>query len=204
METIAILDFETTGLSPTSGDRATEIAVLLVRNGQIVDRFQSLMNAGKHIPADVVRLTGITNEMISSAPRASKVMREAAMFVGKHSVIAHNASFDRRFWKAELEHVGSATEQRFACTMLAARRIYPHAPNHKLPTLADMLKLPKGGRAHRAMADAEMANHLLSRLQRDIACDYNLRRVNFDLIAQLQITTRAQVPALLQSLAARI
>ena len=204
METIAILDFETTGLSPSSGDRVTEIAVLLVRDGQIIDRFQSLMNAGRNIPSDVVRLTGITNEMISSAPPVSTVMREAARFVGKHALVAHNASFDRRFWRAELESLNISTDQRFACTMLIARRIYPNAPNHKLPTLANMLSLPRGGRAHRAMADAEMASHLLHRLQRDISRDYGLRQVGFDLIAQLQNTNRAYVPTFLRSLAARV
>ena len=83
METVAVLDFETTGLSPSWGDRATEIAVTLMRDGQIVDRYQSLMNAGRRIPAEVVALTGITNSMIASAPPADKVMREAAQFVGR-------------------------------------------------------------------------------------------------------------------------
>jgi DNA polymerase-3 subunit epsilon len=82
MQTVAVLDFETTGLSPNQGDRATEIAVILLRDGQIVDRFQSLMNAGRRIPSDVVNLTGITNDMIASAPSASKVMREVTQFVG--------------------------------------------------------------------------------------------------------------------------
>ncbi len=68
MQTIAVLDFETTGLSPTRGDRATEIAVILMRDGNVVDRYQSLMNAGRRIPAEVVRLTGITNEMIALRP----------------------------------------------------------------------------------------------------------------------------------------
>jgi DNA polymerase-3 subunit epsilon len=61
METVAVLEFETTGLSPNMGDRATEIAITLVRDGQVVDRFQSLMNAGRWIPGEVTALTGITN-----------------------------------------------------------------------------------------------------------------------------------------------
>lgn len=78
MQTVAVLDFETTGLSPSRGDRATEIAVILLRNGEIVDRYQSLMNAGRHIPSQLVSLTEITNDMIADAPAASKVMSEAA------------------------------------------------------------------------------------------------------------------------------
>ncbi|MGO4328151.1 PolC-type DNA polymerase III [Cupriavidus sp. 2TAF22] len=200
MQTVAVLDFETTGLSPRQGDRATEIAVILLRDGQIVDRYQSLMNAGRRIPSDVVNLTGITNDMIASAPAASKVMREAAEFVGDHPVVAHNAGFDRRFWQSELGLLGMAADQSFACTMLVSRRLYPHAGNHRLSTLVDMLQLPKPGRAHRAMVDAEMTCHLWHRLRSDIAQTYGVNRVDHTLITKVQATSRAKVPTLLRSL----
>ncbi|MET3626146.1 DNA polymerase-3 subunit epsilon [Burkholderia sp. 572] len=201
MQTVAVLDFETTGLSPNLGDRATEIAVILLRDGQVVDRFQSLMNAGRRIPSDVVALTGITNEMIASAPPASKVMKEAAAFVGKHAVVAHNAGFDKRFWQAELGLLGMTAEHAFACTMLVARRIYPDALSHRLSSLADMLRLPKSGRAHRAMVDAEMASHLWCRLQQDIARTYGLDRIDHALMTRVQATAKAKVPMYLRSLA---
>ncbi|KVF22025.1 3'-5' exonuclease [Burkholderia cepacia] len=201
MQTVAVLDFETTGLSPNLGDRATEIAVILLRDGQVVDRFQSLMNAGRRIPSDVVALTGITNEMIASAPPASKVMKEAAAFVGKHAVVAHNAGFDKRFWHAELGLLGMTAEHAFACTMLVARRIYPDALSHRLSSLADMLRLPKSGRAHRAMVDAEMASHLWCRLQQDIARTYGLDRIDHALMTRVQATAKAKVPMYLRSLA---
>ena len=200
MQSVAVLDFETTGLSPTQGDRATEIAVVLVRDGQIIDRYQSLMNAGRRIPSDVVNLTGITNDMIASAPSVSKVMREAAQFVGKHPVVAHNAGFDRRFWQSELAFLGMSAEHSFACTMLASRRIYPHAQSHRLSNLAEMLRLPKSGRAHRAMVDAEMTSHLWHRLKDDIAQTYGLGQVDHALIARVQITSKAMVPTFLRSL----
>ncbi|KVU55840.1 PolC-type DNA polymerase III [Burkholderia cepacia] len=201
MQTVAVLDFETTGLSPNLGDRATEIAVILLRDGQVVDRFQSLMNAGRRIPSDVVALTGITNEMIASAPPASKVMKEAAAFVGKHAVVAHNAGFDKRFWQAELGLLGMTAEHAFACTMLVTRRIYPDALSHRLSSLADMLRLPKSGRAHRAMVDAEMASHLWCRLQQDIARTYGLDRIDHALMTRVQATAKAKVPMYLRSLA---
>ncbi|KVH57231.1 PolC-type DNA polymerase III [Burkholderia cepacia] len=201
MQTVAVLDFETTGLSPNLGDRATEIAVILLRDGQVVDRFQSLMNAGRRIPSDVVALIGITNEMIASAPPASKVMKEAAAFVGKHAVVAHNAGFDKRFWQAELGLLGMTAEHAFACTMLVARRIYPDALSHRLSSLADMLRLPKSGRAHRAMVDAEMASHLWCRLQQDIARTYGLDRIDHALMTRVQATAKAKVPMYLRSLA---
>jgi DNA polymerase III subunit epsilon len=102
MEPVVVIDFETTGLSPEHGARATEIAAVLVRNGQVVDRYQSLMNAGQRIPPFIQSLTGITNSMIRAAPPAAQVMAEVADFVGDYPLVAHNASFDRKFWRAIL------------------------------------------------------------------------------------------------------
>ncbi len=128
-------------------------------------------------------------------------MQDAARFVGRHPVVAHNAAFDRSFWQAELALLGLVADQPFACTMLVSRRIYPQAPNHRLSTLVDMLRLPKPGRAHRAMVDAEMASGLWHRLQQDIARDYALGHVGHTLMTSIQTTSRAKVPALLRSLA---
>ncbi|MEQ1660442.1 MAG: 3'-5' exonuclease, partial [Hylemonella sp.] len=98
MKPVAVIDFETTGISPEQGARATEVAIVLVEQGRIVDRFQSLMNAGAHIPAFITQLTGISNAMVQAAPDASEVMRRASNFVGDAPMVAHNASFDRKFW----------------------------------------------------------------------------------------------------------
>jgi DNA polymerase III subunit epsilon len=112
MEPVVVIDFETTGLSPEHGARATEIAAVLVRNGQVVDRYQSLMNAGQRIPPFIQSLTGITNSMIRTAPPAPQVMAEVADFVGDYPLIAHNASFDRKFWQAELARIGYQAQLR--------------------------------------------------------------------------------------------
>jgi DNA polymerase-3 subunit epsilon len=199
METVAVLDFETTGLSPSYGDRATEIAITLVRDGQIVDRFQSLMNAGRRVPADVTHLTGITNAMIAAAPPVAMVMRDAAMFVGKTPVVAHNASFDKKFWVAELAYLSIPAQSKFACTMLLARRFYARSPNHRLSTLVNLLGLPQSGRAHRAMVDAEMTSHLWCRIQQDVSETYRIAPVSHDLLYRVQKMTRAKVPTLLHA-----
>lgn len=193
METVAVLDFETTGLSPAWGDRPTEIAVTLVSGGRIVDRFQSLMNPGRHVPWQVTQLTGITNEMVASAPPVEKVMRQAVRFVGGYPIVAHNASFDRKFWDAELNRLALPGVGAFACTMLISRRLYPGAPNHRLGTLVDMLGLPRAMRAHRAMADAEMAAHLWCRINRDLQTTYGISGVCHDLLTRVQRTPRAQL-----------
>ena len=170
METIAVIDFETTGISPGQGARATEIAAVLVQGGQIVGRFQSLMNSGARVPPFIEQLTGITNRMLQSAPPARAVMHEVARFTKGCPLVAHNAAFDRGFWQAELERAECERDEAhvFACTVLLSRRLYPHADNHRLGTLARLHALPSAGRAHRALADAEVTAHLLMRMQQDV------------------------------------
>jgi DNA polymerase III subunit epsilon len=199
METVAVLDFETTGLSPNYGDRATEIAITLVRDGQVIDRFQSLMNAGRRIPSEVTQITGITNAMIAAAPPVAKVMREACQFVGQTPVVAHNASFDKKFWEAELSYLSMTSASVFACTMLLSRRLYPNALNHRLSTLVQMLGLPQSGRAHRAMVDAEMTSHLWCRIQQDVVKTYGIASVNHDLLTRVQKVSRLKIPTFLES-----
>jgi DNA polymerase-3 subunit epsilon len=172
--TIAVIDFETTGLSPGQGDRATEVAIVLVEAGRVVGRFQSLMNAGVRISAFIESFTGISNAMVAAAPPAAQVMADAARFVGSTPMVAHNAAFDRRFWQAELALLGDPAPQPWACTLLLARRLYPESASHKLGTLAALHCLPSAGRAHRAMADAEVAAHLLARIQADVCGRFGL------------------------------
>ncbi|MBC7610361.1 MAG: 3'-5' exonuclease [Polaromonas sp.] len=197
MSRIAVIDFETTGLSPAMGDRATEVAIVLLENGQVVDRFQSLMNAGQRIPSFIEAFTGISNAMIANAPSAASVMADASRFVGNAPMVAHNASFDRKFWEAELVRAGQSAAQPFACTMLIARRLYPQAPSYKLGVLVDYHHLPKAGRAHRAMADAEMAASLLGQIQHDLCIQHRVARADHALLMALQRCAKPAVGALM-------
>jgi DNA polymerase-3 subunit epsilon len=203
MDTVAVIDFETTGMSPETGARATEIAAVLVRDGRVVDRYQSLMNAGAHVPVFIEQLTGITNEMVRAAPSAARVMREVADFVGGHPLVAHNASFDRKFWDAELARIRARRIQEFACTMLLARRVYPQAPNHKLGTLVRFAGLPVAGRFHRAMADAEMAAGLLLKIEHELLRRFSLGAVTHELLRELQAAPRRELDGLAQAEAMR-
>lgn len=171
MQTIAVIDFETSGLAPAGGGRATEIAAVLVRDGRIVDSYQSLMKTGVWVPPFIEQLTGISNAMLDEAPPAAEVMREVAAFTQGCPIVAHNAPFDRGFWQAELALAGCEPDpaHEFACTVLLARRIYPEAPSCKLGNLAQFHHLPDSGRAHRALADASTTAHLLLRIQQDVA-----------------------------------
>ena len=197
MARIAVIDFETTGLSPEAGDRATEVAIVLIEGGRVVDRYQSLMNAGVRIPSFITDLTGISNAMVRSAPPAATVMAQAARFVGDTPMVAHNASFDRRFWTSELARIRASAPQPFACTMLLSRRLYPRAPNHQLGTLAELHRLPRTGTAHRALADAEMAAALLQCILTDLTQVHRVPGPDHALLLKLQRCSAAGVAAFL-------
>lgn len=198
-ERVAVIDFETTGITPGREGRATEIGIVLLEGGVIVDRFQSLMNAGVPVPPMIVQLTGISTAMVRSAPPAASVMREAAQFVGRAPLVAHNASFDRKFWDYELAQCGLSSAQDFACTLLLARRLLPLAPDHKLGTLTRWAGLPATGRAHRALADAEMAANLLRHLGETLQ-QRCAQPVSHALLCRLQKVTAAKVSQFLQQL----
>lgn len=193
MEAVAVIDFETTGLSPAQGDRATEVAAVIVEGGRVVGRYQSLMNAGVRIPPFIESLTGISNSMIRSAPPVGDVMREVSDFVGDYPLVAHNAAFDAKFWDAELGRVQRTRRQDFVCSLLLARRILPHAPSHKLGALVEYAGLPTAGRAHRALADAEMAASLLTHLEDELRRCHALREVSVELLRRIQRAPKSQL-----------
>ncbi|MEJ8836797.1 3'-5' exonuclease [Ramlibacter sp. AN1133] len=200
MKPVAVIDFETTGLSPALGDRATEIAIVLLQGTEVVGRFQSLMNAGVRIPPFIEQYTGISNEMVRAAPPAADVMAEAACFVQGLPLVAHNASFDQRFWAAELARLGAdaRSDPPFACTMLLSRRLYPQAGSYRLGALAAFHALPPAGRAHRALADAEVAAALLARIRTDLQRHYAVEDAPHELLVKLQRCPRKALPKAIQ------
>ncbi len=193
MEPIAVIDFETTGMSPGHSCRATEIAAVIVEDGRIVARYQNLMNSGAYVPAFIESLTGISNAMLRNAPPAAQVMAEVAEFVGRTPLVAHNASFDQKFWDAELGLIQRQRVQSFACSMLLARRLLPQAPNHKLGTLNSWAQLPHTGQAHRAMADAEMAANLMLFMAAQLRERHGIQTVSHELLCLLQKVPAAKI-----------
>ena len=91
----AVIDFETTGLSPVNGDRITEVAVVIVESNQVVDQYQSLVNTGISIPYHIQRLTGITDQMVSCAPSAEKVitkLNKGSLIQATYTRLQNNAA----------------------------------------------------------------------------------------------------------------
>lgn len=195
--TVAVIDFETTGLSPHYGDRTIEVGAVLITDNQIVDRFQSLMNPRIRVSSFIEEYTGITNRMLSTAPDIDNVMKKLKTFIGKHHLVAHNASFDSKFLDDEFGRINHRRANEFACSMLIARRVYPDAPNHKLETLVRYKSLKTNGVHHRALADAEMTAHLWISMIEEIKANYGRSQVPFGLMQQLGKTPKKKIQQLL-------
>ncbi len=197
-DTLVVLDFETTGLSPDQGDRAIEIGAVRIEGGRLTDRFQRLMNPGRRVSGFIESYTGISNEMLRDAEPCEAVMAEFADFIGDYNLVAHNASFDRRFLESELAFAGRSYGGSFVCSMLAARRLYQQAPSHSLGNLVAYKNLPTDGVFHRALADAEMTARLWLRMLADIDERYGRNSLSFSLMQQLTRTAKKSVDALLR------
>ena len=196
---IVVLDFETTGLSPQQGDRAIEIGAVKILDGVVVDSFQELMNPGRPVSTFIAEYTGITNSMLRSAAPCSEVMTRFAEFIGTDNLLAHNASFDKKFLDAEFARINHHYAGEFACTLLTSRRIYLDAPNHKLGTLVNYKNLAEDGTFHRALFDAEMTAKLWLVMLDDMSEEYQIDNIDFNLIQKLSSLPKAKVANFLQN-----
>ena len=197
-DTVIILDFETTGLSPDMGDRAIEIGAVKLENGIIVERFQALMNPGRRVSSFIADYTGISNAMLADAESTEQEMARFAEFIQGFNLVAHNASFDKRFLDAELSRIGCDYDGEFSCSLLLARRIYQAAPSHKLGELIHYLDIPSEGGFHRALFDAEMTAQLWLNMLDEISTRHEIADVPFHLIQKVVKTAKKSVPKLLQ------
>lgn len=198
-DSLIILDFETTGLSPDNGDRAIEIGAVKIENGVVIDRFQELMYPGRPVSYFIEDYTGITNQMLSKAAPCDEVMHRFSDFIQGQNLVAHNASFDKRFLDNELQLISSSYTGQFACSLLLSRRLYQTAPNHKLGTLINYKGIASNGSFHRALYDSEMTAKLWLAMLDDIQQHAGIEQVPFSLIQKLSKTTKANVSKLLAS-----
>lgn len=198
-DTVVVLDFETTGLSPDCGDRAIEIGAVKIVDGQIVERFQKLMNPGFAISGFIAEYTGITNAMLRNAAPCGEVMGEFHEFIGDHNLVAHNASFDRKFLDSEFARISRSYAGSFSCSMLLARRLIQDARNHKLETLVRHLGIQTEGTFHRALYDAEMAGRVWLAMLERISVQTEIVSVPFCLTTRLCKASKTAVDSLLRS-----
>lgn len=148
----AILDIETTG-GQFNEEGITEIAIYKFDGHEIVDQFISLVNPEIPIQPFVVKLTGINNAMLRSAPKFFEVAKRIIEMTNDCVIVAHNASFDYRILRTEFRRLGYDFEARTLCTVELSKKLLPEQPSHSLGKLVRALGIPMADR-HRASGDA--------------------------------------------------
>ncbi|MEQ1516572.1 MAG: exonuclease domain-containing protein [Usitatibacteraceae bacterium] len=151
---LAIVDLETTGIAAT-GDRITEIAIVVVENGAVVEEWQSLVNPGCNIPVEIQALTSITDRLVASAPHFGALAQDILARLQGCVFVAHNARFDYGFIKNAFRRLEIPFTAEVLCTVRLSRKLYPEYPSHSLDALITRHKLSGDGR-HRALGDARM------------------------------------------------
>jgi DNA polymerase III subunit epsilon len=165
----AVVDVETTGGRPDTGDRITEIAAVTVKDGQVVDVYETLVNPERSIPPFITRLTNISWEMVREKAPFRDVCADVLRAIDGHVFVAHNAGFDWRFVSAEVSRAtGRELTGRRLCTVRLARRLLPQLRSRSLDYVARHygVEIPEGMR-HRAAGDALATAHCLLRLLDD-------------------------------------
>ena len=157
------VDVETTGLSARA-NRITEIALVKLWGTHVVEKWSSLVNPCCPIPPYIVRLIGIDDGMVASAPLFRDLIPTIRDFIGASTLLAHNAPFDQSFINAELARAGQGPlPNAWQDTLDMAKKLLPHLPNRQLVTVADYLDVSSAGH-HRAMADALMAAGIFAKM----------------------------------------
>ena len=154
-----VVDVETTG-GRGDGHRVTEIGAVKVRDGKIFDRFQTLLNPQRLIPANITRLTGISPAMVTDAPYFSDIADEFREFMSDAIFVAHNVDFDYGFISREFRRIGRSFRYPKLCTCASMRKLYPGYRSYSLAALCQNFDIELK-QHHRALCDAEAAAELL-------------------------------------------
>ena len=151
--TYCVLDLETTGLSFRT-EKITEIGIMKMQNGEVIDEFSCFVNPEKPIPPKVVEVTNITDDMVRNAETIDKVFPKMLDFIGDSVLVAHNADFDIGFLKYNAKQLGYQLENTYMDTLRLAKDLFPDFKKYKLGIIAEKLGI-KVEVAHRALDDVD-------------------------------------------------
>ncbi len=148
-----VFDLETTGISHIT-EKITEIGIIKIKNGEVIDTFETFVNPEKPIPEEVVNVTHITDDMVKDAETIDKIMPKVLEFMGDSVLVAHNADFDIGYMKYNCEQLGLPFNNTHIDTLRLAKAIFPEFSRYKLGFIADKLGI-KVDVAHRALDDVK-------------------------------------------------
>ena len=152
-------DIETTGLK-VDREEITEIGAVVVKNGEITERFQTFVNPNRRLTPEIIGLTGITDEMLKHAPQLKEALQEFLEFVNGRPLAAHNAEFDIGFIRAGCRKVGLEFDPTYVDSLILAQNLLPDLGKYKLDIVAEHLDLPAFNH-HRASDDAATVGYML-------------------------------------------
>ena len=158
--TYCVLDLETTGFSFRT-EKITEVGIMKVKNGEVIDEFSCFVNPEKPIPQRVVEVTNITDDMVKDAETIDKVMPKILEFVGDSVLVAHNADFDIGFLKYNANKLGLSLDNTYLDTLRLAKDLFPDYKKYKLGKIAENLGI-KVEVAHRALDDVDTTVKVLN------------------------------------------
>ena len=158
---IVCFDIETTGLRVTQ-EAITEIGAVRLRNGEIVETFQTFVDPEHRLTPEIIGLTGITDDMLRGAPKLKDALTAFLAFAGNAPLAAHNAEFDISFIRAGCQKCGIPFEPTYIDTLILAQNLLPGLGKYKLDIVADHLQLPQFNH-HRASDDAVPVAQMLTK-----------------------------------------
>ncbi|WP_353092585.1 DNA polymerase III subunit alpha [Tissierella praeacuta] len=151
--TYCVLDLETTGFSAVT-EKITEIGIMKLKDGEVIDKFSTFVNPEKPIPQRVVEITNITDDMVKHAETIDKVFPKMLDFINGSVLVAHNADFDINFLKQNARVLGYDFDFTYIDTLSLAHEIFPDFKSYKLGRIAKNLGI-KVEVAHRALDDVD-------------------------------------------------
>lgn len=160
-----VFDTETTGLQPNQGDQIVQIGAARIVNGRLRrnECFEQLVDPGRTIPANVVAIHGISQEMVRGKPRIAQVLPVFQGFVADTVLVAHNAAFDMKFLQLQEKETGIVFSQPVLDTLLLSALVHPNQESHRLEDIALRFNIPVQGR-HTALSDALVTAEIFLRL----------------------------------------
>ena len=180
---VVCFDIETTGLK-VRREAITEIGAVVLKNGEITERFQTFVNPNRRLTPEIIGLTGITDAMLADAPQLKDALTAFLQFVNGRPLAAHNAEFDISFIREGCRKVGLEFDPTYVDSLILAQNLLPELHKYKLDIVAEHLDLPAFNH-HRASDDAAMVGYMLipffEKMRREMGI-HRLQQINGEML----------------------